>query len=418
MLGDFSLSRKYPIFIKFKDVSGLPDKSVVKLSGVDVGKVKKISLDGNDVLVELAIDHGITIYRDSKFRIGSTSIIGSKFLDIEQGIPGAGSFRPGEMVSGDAALPIDRMLSQTLASVQKLLDDVNNNGSLAGNLNGTLANMRETTANMRDISIRLNDLIAQTQPHLARGMEKADDIAGKLDSILAKAETLMVQISTPQGTIGALLTDASMKSDIKETVSNLRDASGEAKTLLGRVNSFRTYWSFDYRYEPAALTSKVDIFLKIAPRDSYYYFLGGTNLANKQNALKGVDYEPQNSVAAGLGFIYGQLDVYGGVFRSAGAVGVNWRPFKGSSLPDMLVLNAEGSDFGRNRYIENKDFTKPRFDFAAGVKLHRMVSVGAKLTDVLELGRMEYGAQLTFEDKDLSYMLGLFTLGAKGQTGP
>ncbi|MBI4056769.1 MAG: MCE family protein [Elusimicrobia bacterium] len=85
LLGDVSLQRHYQMTVYFDDVSGLPKKSVVKLNGVEVGKVKDITLEGNKARVDLAIQMGVKIYKDAKFRIASTSIIGSKFLAIEQG---------------------------------------------------------------------------------------------------------------------------------------------------------------------------------------------------------------------------------------------------------------------------------------------------------------------------------------------
>ncbi|MBI4052203.1 MAG: MCE family protein [Elusimicrobia bacterium] len=85
LLGDVSLQRHYSMFVYFDDVSGLPNKAVVKLNGVEVGKVKEITLEGTKAKVELSIQQGVKIYKHAKFRIASTSIIGSKYLAIEQG---------------------------------------------------------------------------------------------------------------------------------------------------------------------------------------------------------------------------------------------------------------------------------------------------------------------------------------------
>ena len=66
LLGDYSFQKFYPVYVEFTDVAGLPDKALVKLSGVEVGKIKKISLKHDKVIVELAVREGVQIYRDSK----------------------------------------------------------------------------------------------------------------------------------------------------------------------------------------------------------------------------------------------------------------------------------------------------------------------------------------------------------------
>src|SRR5262252_3188551 len=100
LLGDVSIERRYPIYVEFTDVAGLPDKAAVKLNGVEVGKVKEIRLRDGGVEVEVRVKHGTTIYKDSKFKVASTSVIGSKYLEITQGHPSSGIIREGDSVKG------------------------------------------------------------------------------------------------------------------------------------------------------------------------------------------------------------------------------------------------------------------------------------------------------------------------------
>ncbi len=62
-LGGFSVTRSYDLNIKFADVSGLPIKAPVKLSGVEVGKVKQIKIENGDVIVVAEIREDTPIYR-------------------------------------------------------------------------------------------------------------------------------------------------------------------------------------------------------------------------------------------------------------------------------------------------------------------------------------------------------------------
>ena len=70
ILGGFSITRSYEVNVEFADVSGLPVKAAVKLSGVEVGKVKAIKIEGQKVVAVLAINEDIPLYKDAQFSVG------------------------------------------------------------------------------------------------------------------------------------------------------------------------------------------------------------------------------------------------------------------------------------------------------------------------------------------------------------
>ena len=151
LLGDYSFRSYYTISAEFSDVAGLPDKSTVKLSGVEVGKIKGIYLRKNRVVVELAILQGVKIYHGARFVVGSTSVIGSKFLQIDQGDPTLGLISPGDTVKGSDQLSLDKAVARALASLESLVGDILGQGKFARNLAEILDNLRETTANLNEI---------------------------------------------------------------------------------------------------------------------------------------------------------------------------------------------------------------------------------------------------------------------------
>ena len=60
MLGNYSLTSKYIVNTYFENTAGLPKKSKVKISGVDVGNIKNIVLENGRAKVVLVIDKNIT----------------------------------------------------------------------------------------------------------------------------------------------------------------------------------------------------------------------------------------------------------------------------------------------------------------------------------------------------------------------
>jgi phospholipid/cholesterol/gamma-HCH transport system substrate-binding protein len=183
LLGDVSLYKKYTLYAKFSDVAGLPDKSMVKLSGVEVGKVKKIKIKGSKVIVHLAIKDEVEIYRDSVFEIGSTSIIGSKYLQITQGHRHFGILKSGEYVTGKESPPLDKMVTETMGSLKILIEDLNQKGDFAKELNATMVNLRELTA-------KLNDLISAMHQPMTSSMHNVDSTTEKLDTLIAKLDQI------------------------------------------------------------------------------------------------------------------------------------------------------------------------------------------------------------------------------------
>ena len=292
LLGDFSFQAYYPLYVEFRDVTGLPDKSVVKLSGVAVGKIDDISLSGDRVRVRLAVKDGVKIYRDAKIQVGATSMIGSKFLQVDQGDASAGELAPGDVVMGSDELPLDRAMSQAVEDIQGFVKELRGDGSMTKNLNDILANLKEVTGGLKDI-------VSATQPHAGNIAERLDTITGKLDGIMTKADALLVKISAGEGVAGALINDTQMKENVTSTLNNLKDASASVKEITGRIGGFRTYWDIQMRYEPLAHGTKSDMGIKIYPREGHYYYLGGANLMSLQDRARGVNYETPNTIDAG-----------------------------------------------------------------------------------------------------------------------
>ena len=86
-LSDLSLKKSYTLHFVFDDVGNLRDKSAVKMSGVEVGKVHGIVLENGRAKVTAYIDSDIPVYANARVRIRLTGLIGSQFLDLAPGTP-------------------------------------------------------------------------------------------------------------------------------------------------------------------------------------------------------------------------------------------------------------------------------------------------------------------------------------------
>ena len=404
LLGDYSFRSYYTVNAQFTDVAGLPDKAIVKLSGVEVGKIRRIYLHDNKVVTELSILAGTRIYRGARFVVGSTSVIGSKFLQIDQGDPSKGLISPGETVAGTDQVPLDQAVTRAVNSLETLINDVRGQGEFASYL-------RETAENLRDITANIDTFVNKSKSPAERSVERIDSITARLDKILERTDEIVERLHRGDGVAGALVNDQKMKTDVTETLANLKDASASVKTALNRMGGFRTYLKWDYKYEPLAEASKNNFGVRIYPRAGRYYYLGGANMMNTRDRTRGTDYETLNTVDAQLGWELGGFDLYAGVLRGSGGGGARWRPFFNSKW-DKLALIVEASEFGRDRNIKGRNFDDPRVDAGVDLTVNKYISAGLRVNDLAETKRVNYTTRLYFEDKDIAYLFGFATIGA------
>jgi phospholipid/cholesterol/gamma-HCH transport system substrate-binding protein len=103
LLGD----NAYPLSARFTSVTGLRAGSLVYISGIEVGRVEKLTMDQESqrASVEIRIRNGINIYDDAIASIKTEGLIGDMHLSIDPG--GAGTLlKPGGTIT-ETQPPVD-----------------------------------------------------------------------------------------------------------------------------------------------------------------------------------------------------------------------------------------------------------------------------------------------------------------------
>jgi phospholipid/cholesterol/gamma-HCH transport system substrate-binding protein len=77
----------YEVIAKFSRADGVNVGSDVRLSGIKVGTVAKMSLDPMtfNAVLTLALDNSVQLPEDSSVRVTSEGLLGSQYLSIEPG---------------------------------------------------------------------------------------------------------------------------------------------------------------------------------------------------------------------------------------------------------------------------------------------------------------------------------------------
>jgi phospholipid/cholesterol/gamma-HCH transport system substrate-binding protein len=405
LLGDFSFKKHYNIDVVFKEVAGLADKSNVRLNGVEVGKVKKVYIDQDKVVVKISIESGVIIYKNSKFSIGSTSIIGSKFLQIDQGSADSGVLANGEIVYGENSLSMEKAITQAIGNLENFMSSVNKNGEFGKNLNDVVLNVKNLTAT-------LNEMISVSQPHIENSMARMEDVLNNLKSLTDRLDKLTDKIDKGEGTIGALISDKNTKEDVKAAISNIKDSTDSLRKYLNKTSKIRTYWMWDTRYEPVSEYNMNSVGVKLYTSENKYYYAGISNFFNIKNQDRGITYEEKNRVDAYMGWEWKKADFYIGALMSNAGAGIIYRPFYYDHILGKFSFLFEGNDFARNRVIKGRKFNNPRYDVGLNYKVNSNLETGIRVSDIVEVKRFSYSAKILFEDKDLAYLFGF--LGGSG----
>ncbi len=400
-LGSFSITKGYDITVHFTDVSGLPAKSNVRLNGVEVGKVKELKLEGDEILAILKINEGVEIYKDARFAIAATSLIGTNYLQIEQGSIKSGILPPGAHVQGQNLPSITAMITEALNSIQGLTNGINDNGKFADDLAATLQNLRELSGN-------INDLIFSLRPYLTKSMEDVSELTNASNKV-------MQELQEGQGIFPALVSDEKMKEDVQTTLANVKQVTEDAKQFIGKIAKFRIFWLFDAYYQPNGGLVSTDLFLKFVPANGHtYYSAGIANLGNRDNFVKNEkDYRGKpNQIDARFGIYNDWADLAVGMIRGAGGVKASVKPFYKADayMVKNFSIYGEATDFGRNRVINNRLFDKPFYALGAQTWFTKNIGLGVRYNDIAEASAFQISTSISFEDKELASLLGLATL--------
>jgi phospholipid/cholesterol/gamma-HCH transport system substrate-binding protein len=218
----------YPLTIRFNDASGLLKGSDVLLAGARVGKVAggpHLVREGNGVAVPLKIYDYVKIPQGSKFTVGSSGLLGDRFVNVTMppGVP-TKFIQPNSSINGVRETGIDDLTREGGALVGDLRGVVQKIDTTVTRLNEEMLS-KETAENFKSSIAHLNEAtgaFAESSKKLGGVVDKADltmDSARKAADDLQK---VLSSVTQGKGLLAALLTNQELANDLRALVSNLR----------------------------------------------------------------------------------------------------------------------------------------------------------------------------------------------------
>ena len=102
----------YEVEAQFNSASGLKPGSTIEIAGVEVGRVRGITLNQDRAMVKLAVNNTVKLYTDTIASIKTRGIIGEKFLALSPG-GGGDPLKPGDTIRDtESGLDLEELVSQ------------------------------------------------------------------------------------------------------------------------------------------------------------------------------------------------------------------------------------------------------------------------------------------------------------------
>lgn len=282
-----------------KNAAGIVAKTHVKTSGVSIGKVRSVTLEGGNTKVVLELDDSVKIPVGSRIEIRSVGLLGDKHLEVvrpdDQGqyiqskgfIPQSDDAMDMEtLISlvGDIAKDIKKVTG-SLANVLGTQKGEKSMQSIVDNIERFTADLKDTTATLKkvvgdreedyqDIVSNIRDGVRDVREFASNLRDVLDDEnKAKIDRILASFDETMVdvkgsarninliaqKVEKGEGTLGKLVNDDSTISEIEGAIKDIRKVIAPATKLqievdshveLRRDSTSQTYGNVIFRTRP------------------------------------------------------------------------------------------------------------------------------------------------------------------------
>lgn len=232
LLGGDSVFKKFiRIHSHFDQVQGLGPGSMVTLSGIRIGNVKAINFIPNenklDVVMEIDEIFAERISEDSIVEVKTQGALGDKYVYIIPGSPTGNKVKEGSVLPVAASSDIMSVLGSRGSEAEKIFDIISELHKTAkainqdGRVERIMMDLSSATASLKITADEARQLMGELRGENPASVAKA---VTKLNSILEK-------VDKGQGSLGALINDPSLHSQLKSMLGG-SDRKSVIKSLI------------------------------------------------------------------------------------------------------------------------------------------------------------------------------------------
>lgn len=256
--------RTYEVTAVFPTVGGVDPGDEVNVNGVEKGEVKRVTLEGKNVHIRMAIYSSVRIPDDSRVILQTVGIMGERVVSIILGESDT-FIEPGVTIEG----VYDPGMSEVLASFGNIMDELS---GLARDIRAIAETLTEgedlkvTVQNLAVITEELKELLSKNSPDIEGGITSFSRSAGRFDSMLerneARIDSIMIAaeevskelpelarrmsdvtaalhdvvrlLESDESTMGALVHNRELLDRLERTITSLDELVTDMKANPGR----------------------------------------------------------------------------------------------------------------------------------------------------------------------------------------
>ncbi|PTX99571.1 hypothetical protein DB346_17205 [Verrucomicrobia bacterium LW23] len=227
-------SDDYTLYVTFPNANGLLKGSNVNFAGAAIGRVvtsPEFIDEGRAVRVKLRIRRNARIREDAKFTIGSSGLLGDRFVEVTPLSATAKFLDDEQTVQGERVPGMDDMMKRT----EPLIDNAT---AIAMEARKTLNKLNQdvltpdTVTDLRGMASRANNVLAKAENAVSSADKALRELKDKIDPLVNNMNTFVVDAKGAIGEIKKTLDKVNTEVLTPEVVADLREAIAETKVLI------------------------------------------------------------------------------------------------------------------------------------------------------------------------------------------
>lgn len=222
------------IHASFAEAGGLKGGDAVMVSGAQVGKVREVRLEGDEVVADLVFtDHTIDLGTTTEARITTVTLLGRAAVEL---VPsGDGELEPGDTIPRSrTSSPYN--LTATLNQLTTTTADIDKSqlaealGEASTALNGTQDDVGPALRGVTELTAAVEQNDDQLRQLLARASRVSGVLASRneqIETLLVSGQSLLEQLNGRQAVVVSLL------ASVQELSAQLRGLVADNRATLG-----------------------------------------------------------------------------------------------------------------------------------------------------------------------------------------
>src|SRR3982751_4828529 len=220
---------RYDLETSFDNVQGLKSGAIVRVAGVEVGKVTSVELKGGgvEVLLSLKKENQVRVTSESRASIGAMSLLGEPLIDVSPASTGT-PLKDGDYIKSNKPATqlsdVAGSANEGIVEATGLLRDIRGGKGTVGKLFTDEALYREFNAFV-DSANAVTASINRGRGTLGK-LTNDPRAYDELNASLANLREMTRRINAGEGSLGQLLKDDKLGKSVTATSANFEQVSG------------------------------------------------------------------------------------------------------------------------------------------------------------------------------------------------